>query len=356
MEEKLVSVILPAYNSAKYIEYTLKSLQNQTYKNIEIIVINDCSQDNTIEIVKKIAEKDSRIKIYENKKNQGLAYTTNKGIKLSSGEYIVQADHDDLSLQNRIEVCYKYLEINKETAGVSGRVKHIDSKTLTPLTKDERDAVVKSDYEEVNCEAVWGGIISNPTIMYRKSITENIPECYNVTYRVSADMDFFEKTLSHGAKWVCLDNILIEYRRHRSNTSRILVKEKVVEKQKVLKETLKRFMPEVSKEEVELHVKLACRLDTFNKNEQKNIQAWFIKLIEHNKKNNFFNHEKWLKVLAVNYRYACALSNIYTPFQGYKMFHSIQELIPYLAKDKKYFYEWQKRFFRALSWKIEGKK
>ena len=49
---------------------------------------------------------------------------------------------------------------------------------------------------------MWGGIISNPTIMYRKSITENIPECYNVTYRVSADMDFFEKTLSCGAKWV----------------------------------------------------------------------------------------------------------------------------------------------------------
>ena len=63
-----------------------------------------------------------------------------------------------------------------------------------------------------------------------------------------------------------------------------------------------------------------------------------------------------IKVLAVNYRYACALSNTFSPFKGYKMYKSINELAPYLSKPKKYFYEWQKRFFRALSWKIEGKK
>ena len=203
---------------------------------------------------------------------------------------------------------------------------------------------------------MWGGIISNPTIMYRKSITKNIPECYNITYRVSADMDFFEKTLACGAKWLCVDNVLIEYRRHASNTSRVLVKEKVVEKHIVLKQSLKRFIEEVSEDEAELHVKLACRLDTFSKKEHEEIRNWFIKLIKHNEKTKFFNHEKWLKVLAVNYRYACALSNTFSPFKGYKMYKSINELAPYLSKPKKYFYEWQKRFFRALSWKIEGKK
>ena len=280
MESKLVSVILPAYNSSKYIEYTIKSLQNQTYSNIEIIVIDDGSKDNTLELVQKLSENDSRIKIYKNGKNHGLAYTTNRGISLSQGEYIVQADHDDLSLPNRIEVCYNYLETNQDITGISGRVKLIDSKAVQPITKDERQIVVNADYEQVNCEAMWGGIISNPTIMYRKSITKNIPECYNITYRVSADMDFFEKTLLNGAKWICADNILIEYRRHATNTSRVLVKEKVVEKHIVLKQSLKRFMPNVTDDEAELHVKLACRLDTFNKNEQKKIK----KLIEKEEK------------------------------------------------------------------------
>lgn len=356
MKEKLVSVILPAYNSSKYIEYTILSLQNQTYKNIEIIVIDDGSKDNTLEIVKKLSENDSRIKIYENDKNYGLAYTTNRGISLSQGEYIVQADHDDLSLPNRIEVCYNYLENHKDITGISGRVKHIDSRVMMPSTKDERQITINADYEQVNCEAMWGGIISNPTIMYRKSITENISECYNITYKVSADMDFFEKTLANGAKWVCVDNILIEYRRHSSNTSRVLVIEKIVEKHIVLKQSLKRFMANVTDEEAEFHVKLACRLDTFKKEEQDKIKNWFVKLIEHNKQTHFFNHEKWLKVLAVNYRYACALSNTFSPFKGYKMYKSIDELKPYLSKPKKYFYQWQKRFFRALSWKLEGKK
>lgn len=356
MDKKLVSVILPAYNSSKYIEYTIASLQNQTYKNIEIIVIDDGSKDNTLEIVQKLSENDSRIKIYKNDKNHGLAYTTNRGISLSQGEYIVQADHDDLSLPNRIEVCYNYLENHKDITGISGRVKHIDSSIVKPVTIDSREITINADYEQVNCEAMWGGIISNPTIMYRKSITENIPECYNVTYRVSADMDFFEKTLSNGAKWICVDNILIEYRRHSNNTSRVLVKEKVAEKHIVLKQSLKRFMADVSEGEAELHVKLACRLDTFSNKEHEKIRNWFIKLIKHNEKTKFFNHEKWLKVIAVNYRYACALSNTFSPFKGYKMYKSINELAPYLSKPKKYFYEWQKRFFRALSWKLEGKK
>lgn len=356
MKEKLVSVVLPAYNSSKYIEYTVDSLLNQTYRNIEIIIINDGSNDDTMFIINNLAERDKRIKVYDNGGNFGLSYTTNRGIKLSNGEYIVQADHDDLSLPNRIELCYNFLENNKEITGVSGRVKHIGSSAKKTKTIDNREAIVSSDFEKTACEACWGGIISNPTIMYRKSITESIDECYNVEYKVSADMDFFEKTLSHGAKWVCLDNVLIEYRRHRHNTSRIMVKEKVKEKHLVLKETMKRFMKNVSDEELDLHVKLACRLDIFSKDEQVKLKDWFIKLIVHNQRTNFFNHEKWLKVLAVNWRYACALSNIYSPFNGYKMYHSIFELENYLSKPKKYFYEWQKRFFRALSWKIEGKK
>ena len=129
----------------------------------------------------------------------------------------------------------------------------------------------------------------------------------------------------------------------------------MAEKHIVLKQSLKRFMEEVSENEAELHVKLACRLDTFSKKEHEEIRNWFIKLIKHNEKTKFFNHEKWLKVLAVNYRYACALSNTFSPFKGYKMYKSINELAPYLSKPKKYFYEWQKRFFRALSWKLEGK-
>ena len=64
MKDKLVSVILQAYNSSKYIEYTIASLQNQTYKNIEIIVIDDGSKDNTLEIVQKLSENDSRIPWY----------------------------------------------------------------------------------------------------------------------------------------------------------------------------------------------------------------------------------------------------------------------------------------------------
>ena len=79
----------------KYIKKALLNIQNQTLKNIEIIAVNDCSNDKTLEILKDFAEKDKRIKIINNKKNQGLLYSRAKGILSSSGQYLMNFDADD---------------------------------------------------------------------------------------------------------------------------------------------------------------------------------------------------------------------------------------------------------------------
>lgn len=90
----LVSIIVPVYNSEEYIFNSINSILNQTYKNIEIIIINDGSTDRTNEILNEIALKDKRI-VYVNQKNIGVSETRNKGIQLSKGEYITFMDSDD---------------------------------------------------------------------------------------------------------------------------------------------------------------------------------------------------------------------------------------------------------------------
>ncbi|WP_020003322.1 glycosyltransferase family 2 protein [Brachyspira innocens] len=95
-----VSVIIPVYNSEKYLEKCLDSVVNQTLKEIEIICIDDCSSDNSYSILEKYREKDNRIIIIKNKTNQGIGKNRNIGIKNASGEYLAFIDNDDFYSNN----------------------------------------------------------------------------------------------------------------------------------------------------------------------------------------------------------------------------------------------------------------
>ena len=99
-----ISVIVPIYNVEKYLEKCLGSIINQTYKNLEIICVNDGSTDNSLEILKKYSNQDSRIIIID-KKNGGLSSARNEGLKIATGEFIGFVDSDDYIESNTYEEC-----------------------------------------------------------------------------------------------------------------------------------------------------------------------------------------------------------------------------------------------------------
>jgi len=101
MFKPIVSVIMPAYNTENTIFESIKSILNQTYKNIELIIINDGSSDNTIEFISKI--KDERIKIINNELNLGISKSLNIGILASNGDFIARMDSDDIAYSDRIQ-------------------------------------------------------------------------------------------------------------------------------------------------------------------------------------------------------------------------------------------------------------
>ena len=107
-----VSVIIPVYNTEKYLSRCLDSVINQTYKNIEVICVDDCSTDNSLQILKKYQRKDSRIKIFKTLKNSGGCSTPrNIGIKKSSGKYIQFIDSDDYI---KLNTCFNLIEISEK--------------------------------------------------------------------------------------------------------------------------------------------------------------------------------------------------------------------------------------------------
>lgn len=106
-----VSIIVPVYNVEKYVERCLNSLVNQTYKNIEIIIVNDGSTDNSKEICEKFENNDKRIKLI-NKDNQGLGMARNTGLEYITGEYVLFVDSDDYVEKNLVEIVYTIAKEN----------------------------------------------------------------------------------------------------------------------------------------------------------------------------------------------------------------------------------------------------
>ncbi len=106
MNKIQVSVIIPVYNVEQYLRQCLDSVCNQTFKDIEIIIVNDCSPDNSLEIIKEYQRKDERIVLVDLKQNVGLGFARNEGMKVAKGKYITFVDSDDWIANNYVEVLY----------------------------------------------------------------------------------------------------------------------------------------------------------------------------------------------------------------------------------------------------------
>ncbi len=106
----MISVIIPIYNVEEYLEKCLKSILLQTYKNIEVILVNDGSTDSSLEICKKYSKIDNRI-IIINKKNEGVSSARNNGLKIAKGDYVIFIDPDDSINENMLQILYN--NINK---------------------------------------------------------------------------------------------------------------------------------------------------------------------------------------------------------------------------------------------------
>ncbi len=122
----LISIIMAAYNAEKTIGFAVESVLNQTYNDFELIIVNDCSKDNTEAIIKSYAEKDSRVKPISNEKNLGVSLTRLEALKKSQGEWIAILDSDDAWMPDKLEKQIK-LQQSKNADLVFTGVKYIDS-------------------------------------------------------------------------------------------------------------------------------------------------------------------------------------------------------------------------------------
>lgn len=235
----LVSVLIPAYNHENYIQDTIKSIISQTYKNIELIVVDDGSKDSTWEKILKIKpECDKRFSrvVFKTQENQGTCETFNRLLSLAQGEYVYIIASDDLAKPSAIEKEYTFLSNNSDYALCVGdneiidadsNICYLDKQMNVVKNKNEADFETFGQFMQSNLHfSFLSSRFGNYNELY---FTNHIPNGYLIRRSVFDKTGYFTKEapledywlmlqISKYAKMKFLDEVLFSYRQHGANT------------------------------------------------------------------------------------------------------------------------------------------
>lgn len=172
MEKNLVSIITPVYNGADFLHRSIKSVLAQTYQHWELILIDDSSDDNSVEVIKKY-ETDDRIKLLKNDSNRGIPATRNNGIRQSKGEYVALLDQDDEWTPDKIETQIKILGKSDDTVGLC--YSNVKFQSEERVLFEQRNEIEAPDSIDKNFELMlFKNLITSSTALIKKVVLDEI--------------------------------------------------------------------------------------------------------------------------------------------------------------------------------------
>ena len=264
-----ISVIMSVYNGETYLEEAIESVINQTFKNWELIVINDCSTDSTAEILDGLSAKDERIKVHTNEVNLKLPTSLNKAISLSSGKYIARMDADDICLPDRFEKQFKFMEENGDVALSSCRFMTVKNGVYA-----SGGAGGRLDHNALKAMLLVVNPILHPGVIAKAEVLKKFN--YDTTLTCTEDLELWTRMVMNNQKIEILPECLLIYRLH--------------DKQ-ITSTTLERQHTEVLKIEQKYYSTLLTEMD-------EEMQKFYISGIyfkENADISNYLKYAKWLR-------------------------------------------------------------
>jgi glycosyltransferase involved in cell wall biosynthesis len=216
-----VTVFMAAYNAETYISESIKSILTQTFYDFELLIVNDGSTDRTVDIINEF--KDNRIRLINNKQNEGLVYTRNVCLKEAKGTYIAVLDSDDLAVPDRLEQQYNFFSAHPEFALCGGHGVVINKGGL--LVNDNR-LTVPIEPLNIKMTLLFLNTFVNSTVMYKTAVLRELEG-----YKDFAPAEDYELFIRIADKYPVanLDRVLVKYRDHGNNIS-VIEADKSVEK------------------------------------------------------------------------------------------------------------------------------
>jgi glycosyltransferase involved in cell wall biosynthesis len=204
-----ISVLLPVYNSQRYLRLAIESILTQTFDDFELLALDDGSNDNSLSILCEFEANDSRVRVLS-RENRGLVATLNELIAVSCGRYLARMDSDDICRPRRFEKQVAFLEAHPECVVVGSKCLAIDPEGM-PI----REFVGHFVHDEIDAALISGGgqgRMSHPSVMMRREAIVQVG-CYREEYRFAEDVDLFLRLAEIG-KLANIPEVLILYRLH----------------------------------------------------------------------------------------------------------------------------------------------
>ena len=230
----MISVVLPTYNGEKYISQAIESILNQTFKDFELVIINDASTDHTLRIVNGYAEKDERIKVITNTVNSKLPKSLNIGFRICKGDYFTWTSDDNILHPDVFKKLVSALENHSDVSFVFSCEEFID----------EKGKVIGRRKHPHNLNEIYFKNIISASFLYRRDVHEQLGG-YDETKFLVEDYDFFLRAYEK-YKFLYIPEVLYSYRKHAESltgTRRMEAKSRTIE-------LLKLFNQRASSEEV----------------------------------------------------------------------------------------------------------
>lgn len=240
MKNEKISIIVPAYNSEKNIECCIKSIEKQTYKNLEIIIINDGSKDNTRSICEKMQKQYNNI-ILINQENAGVSASRNVGIDKATGKYIMFVDSDDFIEANTLEVMLRYNEEEADLTIANYKKYYSENNIINNVSVEEKK-YNKKEFLDYFWDLYYANLINSPCFrIYKKDIIKKNNINFNLNYELGEDLIFNLQYLDKCENIYILKEYLYNYR-YSINSLTTKYRENYLEIQMKLSEYIKEFL------------------------------------------------------------------------------------------------------------------
>ena len=218
---------MPVYNGSEYLDDAIKSILNQTFQNLEFVIIDDGSTDDSLNIIKSY--NDNRIRLIENKDNQGQSKTLNKGINLARGTYIARVDQDDISRSDRLEKQLEFMERYSDI-DVCGSWVELMGKYSDVMNLETRS-------EDIKISLLTNQNLAHPAVMIRKSTFIKHNLYYDPKFIIANDYDLWVRMFEY-CSFANIPEPLVRHRVHHDQFSKKFGDKNSYETNKILKRLL----------------------------------------------------------------------------------------------------------------------
>ena len=302
-----VSILMPVYNAGQYIAQAIESIISQSFKDWELILINDGSTDNSESVVMQY--EDDRIYYIKNAENLRLIKTLNKGIDYCDGQYIARMDADDICLPDRLKQQVDFLDSHTDylMCGTSASVIDNSGKKTGKIHN-------LTDNSYLQISLLFSPSFIHPSMMIRKEILQQ--NKYDEAYKHVEDYELWCRIARQG-KIANIDKELLEYRWHDSNVSVLHSKVQDELKDKIIKEELKRLDITPTDNELYCH-KITFRLYNLGNRQNttvdiyQDVSNWFCKLIQQNQIKGIYNQSDLMAFLWSRWAVLCISQKNYS--------------------------------------------